>query len=115
MAWSPTLGYAKVDPEVASVTEAAAKVFESTLGCKVEAADPGFESPWSMFSVLWTMSYALRLRTFLPEWGNRMDPDLVTLIKGFERLGPAEEFSPLNTWPQPQTGPAPTQITATSS
>jgi Asp-tRNA(Asn)/Glu-tRNA(Gln) amidotransferase A subunit family amidase len=63
VAWSPTLGYAKVDPEVASVTEASAKVFESSLGCKVEAADPGFESPWSMFSVLWTMNYALQLRT----------------------------------------------------
>src|SRR5258708_31297244 len=90
VAWSPTLDYAKVDPEVASVTEAAAKVFESSLGCKVEAADPGIESPWSMFSVLWTMSYALQLRTFLPEWENRMDLDLVTLIKGIERLGPTD-------------------------
>ncbi len=47
VAWSPTLGYAKVDPQVASVTEAAARVFDSSLGCKVEAADPGFESPCS--------------------------------------------------------------------
>jgi aspartyl-tRNA(Asn)/glutamyl-tRNA(Gln) amidotransferase subunit A len=90
VAWSPTLGYAKVDPEVASMTEAAAKAFESSLGCKIEAADPGFESPWGSLSVLWTMSYALRLRTFLPEWESRMDPDLVMLIKGVGRLGPTE-------------------------
>jgi aspartyl-tRNA(Asn)/glutamyl-tRNA(Gln) amidotransferase subunit A len=90
VAWSPTLGYAKVDPEVASATEAAANVFESSLGCKVEAADPGFQSPWSMFSVLWAMSYALRLRSFLPGWENRMDPDPVTLIREIERLGPAD-------------------------
>src|SRR4029077_5839800 len=44
VAWSPALGYAKVDPEVARLTDAAARVFETDLGCKVEAADPGFES-----------------------------------------------------------------------
>ena len=90
VAWSPTLGYAKVDPQVASVTEAAAKLFDSSLGCKVEAADPGFESPWNWFSILWVMTYALRLRAFLPEWESRMDPDLVTVVKSVERLGPAD-------------------------
>jgi aspartyl-tRNA(Asn)/glutamyl-tRNA(Gln) amidotransferase subunit A len=30
----------------------------------------------------------LRLRALLPEWESRMDPDLVTLIRGAERLGP---------------------------
>jgi aspartyl-tRNA(Asn)/glutamyl-tRNA(Gln) amidotransferase subunit A len=86
VAWSPMLGYAKVDPEVARVTESAAKVFESSFGCTVEAADPGFESPWRSLSILWVMSYALRLRTFLREWEDRMDSDLVTLIKRVERL-----------------------------
>jgi aspartyl-tRNA(Asn)/glutamyl-tRNA(Gln) amidotransferase subunit A len=86
VAWSPTLGYAKVDPQVTRVTEAAAKVFETSLGCTVEAADPGFESPWPLLSVLWVMSYALRLRPLLQEWENQMDPDLVTLIKRVERF-----------------------------
>ena len=86
VAWSPTLGYAKVEPEVARVTEAAVKVFDSRLGCKVEAADPGFESPWGTFSTLWVMNCHLRLRTFLPEWETRMDPDLVTVTKRVERL-----------------------------
>ena len=36
------------------------------------------------------MSFALRLRGFLPEWESRMDPDLVKLIKNIERLGPTD-------------------------
>ena len=88
VAWSPSLGYAKVDPEVARITESAARSFESALGCQVEAADPGFESPQSSFAALWTMSYALRFQTLLLEWESRMDPDLVALVKGIGRFGP---------------------------
>jgi aspartyl-tRNA(Asn)/glutamyl-tRNA(Gln) amidotransferase subunit A len=87
VAWSPTLGYAEVDSEVARLTESAARVFESDLGCHLEAADPGFESPWSYFSVLWVVSYGIRLGSFLAEWQSRMDPDLVTLVKQSKRLG----------------------------
>ena len=90
VAWSPTFGYAKVDTEVAEITEVAARSFEKTLGCHVETADPGFPSPRSSFAILWTMSYALRFRSFLPEWGSRMDPDLVTLITGAERFDSSE-------------------------
>jgi aspartyl-tRNA(Asn)/glutamyl-tRNA(Gln) amidotransferase subunit A len=90
VAWSATLGYAKVDPEVARLTDAAARAFESDLGARVEAVDPGFESPWETLSVLWITSYGLRLSSFLPEWGSRMDPDLVTLVKTFKQLGPTE-------------------------
>jgi aspartyl-tRNA(Asn)/glutamyl-tRNA(Gln) amidotransferase subunit A len=90
VAWSPTLGYANVDPEVARLTDGAAKVFESDLGCRVETVDPGFENPWSFFSVLWVTSYGLRLRALLSEWESRMDPDLVTLVRRCERLGPMD-------------------------
>jgi aspartyl-tRNA(Asn)/glutamyl-tRNA(Gln) amidotransferase subunit A len=90
VAFSPTLGYAKVDPEVARLVEAAARVFESDLGAKVEVQDPGFESPWKTFSVLWVTSYGLRLRDLLPEWESRIDPNLVKLTKSMERLGPAD-------------------------
>ena len=88
--WSPALGYAKVDPQVGAITEAAANAFENSLGCKVEAADPGFESPWESLSILMVMNFALRFRGFLPEWESRMDPDLVKLIRNVERLGPAD-------------------------
>ncbi len=54
IAWSPDLGYAAVDPEVATVTETAARVFEE-LGCLVD--DPGVtvEDPfppfWDLFGI----------------------------------------------------------------
>jgi aspartyl-tRNA(Asn)/glutamyl-tRNA(Gln) amidotransferase subunit A len=90
IAWSPTLRYVKPDPEVARLTDAAARMFESDLGGKVEAADPGFENPWGFFSVMWVTSYALRLASYLSEWEGRMDPDLVTLVKKKDRLGPLD-------------------------
>jgi Asp-tRNA(Asn)/Glu-tRNA(Gln) amidotransferase A subunit family amidase len=88
--WSPAFGYVKVDPQVAVITQSAAKVFESSLGGRIEAADPGFEDQWKPFSKLWVMSFGLRYRGFLPEWESRMDPDLVKLIRGIERLGPPD-------------------------
>ncbi len=44
IAWSPDLGFAKVDPEVRSLTEAGAHLFES-LGCNVEDANLALEDP----------------------------------------------------------------------
>jgi aspartyl-tRNA(Asn)/glutamyl-tRNA(Gln) amidotransferase subunit A len=88
VAWSPTLGYMKPDPEVARLTDTAARAFESDLRCTLEAADPGFENPWPWFSVLWLTSYVLRLGSYLQEFETRMDPDLVRLLKQRDRLRP---------------------------
>ena len=90
VAWSPALGHVKVDSQVAALTEDAAKVFETSLGCKLEGADPGFQDPWSSFSMLWVMSFGLRFRGFLSEWEGRMDPHLVMLVRNIERLGPSD-------------------------
>ena len=57
MAFSPTLGYAKVDPEVARLVEQAVRVLEG-LGAHVELADPGFASPRDTFWTLWSASCA---------------------------------------------------------
>jgi aspartyl-tRNA(Asn)/glutamyl-tRNA(Gln) amidotransferase subunit A len=90
VAYSQNFGYARVDPEVARRTAEAARAFETDLGCRVETIDAGFENPWSDFSVLWVTSYGLRFRELLPAWESRMDPDLVKLVKHFERLRPAD-------------------------
>ena len=42
IAWSPDLGFASIDPEVARITGAAAKLFEN-LGCTVAACCPSVE------------------------------------------------------------------------
>ena len=52
IAYSPTLGYAKVDPEVARLVEAAVRALEAQ-GAIVEQADPGFASPRDAFWALW--------------------------------------------------------------
>lgn len=52
VAFSPTLGYVTVDPEIAALVRNAVKVLEE-LGATVEQVDPGFEDPASCFRVLW--------------------------------------------------------------
>ena len=58
VAWSPALGYANVEPEVARVTALAAKAF-TELGCAVdEVTDPGFGDPTPLFLMLWIGRFA---------------------------------------------------------
>lgn len=52
IAFSPDLGFADVDPDIASAVAHAAAVFEE-LGATVEQADPGFTDPVTDFHVLW--------------------------------------------------------------
>jgi aspartyl-tRNA(Asn)/glutamyl-tRNA(Gln) amidotransferase subunit A len=57
MAYSPTLGYAKVDAEVAGLVDAAVRTLEAQ-GAVVERADPGFGSPRDAFWTLWSAGCA---------------------------------------------------------
>jgi aspartyl-tRNA(Asn)/glutamyl-tRNA(Gln) amidotransferase subunit A len=52
IAFSPALGYASVDPEVAALVARAAQRLES-LGAHVEEVDPGFPDPRATFETLW--------------------------------------------------------------
>ena len=60
IAYSPDLGYAKVDPEVAELVKKAVSVF-SDLGAKVEEKNPGFENPDGIFRVQWFSGAAFLL------------------------------------------------------
>jgi aspartyl-tRNA(Asn)/glutamyl-tRNA(Gln) amidotransferase subunit A len=67
VAWSPDLGYARVDPEVADLCAAAAERFES-FGGHVEVVSPSWEDPEEMFRVTvgaetWSV------------WGDRLESD----------------------------------------
>ena len=57
IAFSATLGYADVEPEIAGLVEAAARAFEA-LGAHVGALDPGFADPRDAFDVLWASGAA---------------------------------------------------------
>ena len=60
IAFSPDLGHATVDPEVASSVARAASAF-AALGAHVETVDPGFPDPRDTFDVLWSTGAARAL------------------------------------------------------
>ncbi|WP_341678472.1 amidase [Niveibacterium sp. SC-1] len=60
IAWSPTLGYARLAPAIAAVLQEAVGVFE-TLGATVEEVDPGFADPRPILDVL-AAERAIRLK-----------------------------------------------------
>jgi aspartyl-tRNA(Asn)/glutamyl-tRNA(Gln) amidotransferase subunit A len=79
IAWSPRLGFVRhVDPEVARLTEAAARAF-ADLGAHVEAADPGFADPVATVMTLWSAGAELAMRSLPPDGRPKMDPGLVAV------------------------------------
>ncbi len=76
VAFSPTLGYATVDPEVAEIVAAAAKKFEE-LGAAVERVDKVFDDPTPTFEVFWCTGAANALRVFDDEQRKLIEPGLV--------------------------------------
>jgi aspartyl-tRNA(Asn)/glutamyl-tRNA(Gln) amidotransferase subunit A len=73
IAFSPELGYAAVDPEIAGLVAQAAFAF-AALGAHVELADPGFGDPRGTFDVLWSTG-AARAVGMLPD-ASGVDPGL---------------------------------------
>jgi aspartyl-tRNA(Asn)/glutamyl-tRNA(Gln) amidotransferase subunit A len=76
IAFSPDLGYAKVDPEVASIVREAVKVF-SGLGAKVEEKHPGFENAEPVFRAHWFPGAAFMLKDFSAAQKKLIDPGLL--------------------------------------
>lgn len=75
IAFSPDLGYAKVDPEIAKLVRAAARRFEA-MGAIVEEVSPGFADPKELFRIHWYAGAANLMRNFPPEKQAVMDPGL---------------------------------------
>ena len=67
IAWSPDLGYAAVDPEVAAITQAAAQVFQD-LGAIVEEAAPSIEGdPFPAFAAVFGVASYTANQSLYPE------------------------------------------------
>lgn len=90
VAYSPDLGYLRVDPEIAAAVKQSAAVFED-LGCRVDEVDPGWGDPTEMEQCLFATNIAGMLADFLPEWADRMDPGLVAIIR-FGQTFSAEDY-----------------------
>ncbi|MBI4270654.1 MAG: amidase [Candidatus Rokubacteria bacterium] len=80
VAWTPDLGYARVDPRVRAVCESAAAEFE-TLGCHVEVVNPGWENPEEIFGTLIAAQFHAAWSARLAEDEGLMDPTLVKFIR----------------------------------
>jgi aspartyl-tRNA(Asn)/glutamyl-tRNA(Gln) amidotransferase subunit A len=89
VAWSPTLGYAVVDPEVQAATEKGARRFHD-LGCRVDQVDRVFDDPDPIWAPLFYGGIAARLNDFLPEWQARMDPGLVAVVEAGRQISGIE-------------------------
>ncbi|MFA1539003.1 amidase [Actinomadura monticuli] len=90
VAFSPDLGFAEVDPEVAASVAAAAEVF-TELGAKVEQADPGLGGdPVEEFEVLWFAGAAKVVEHLSAAERARLDPGLREICEQGARYSAVE-------------------------
>jgi aspartyl-tRNA(Asn)/glutamyl-tRNA(Gln) amidotransferase subunit A len=87
IAYSSNLGYAKVDPEIASIVKEAAAVF-ADLGAKVEEKHPGFEDAGPIFQAHWFSGAAALIRTVKDK--RHVDPGLLEVAKEGEKITAAQ-------------------------
>jgi len=90
IAWSPDLGFARIDPEVLKITEAAAKKF-SLQGAIVEEVKPGLFSPEAAFSTYVGTRLAAQLENYIDKWEKEIDP-LLALFVAVNRERQAREY-----------------------
>lgn len=80
IAFSPDLGFATVDPEIAAAVARAAEVF-TELGASVELADPGFTDPVEDFHVLWFAGAAKSVDHLTAQQRELLDPGLQEIVE----------------------------------
>ena len=85
IAYSPTLGYARVDSEIAAAVAGAARQFE-TLGAVIEEVDTIFPSPREALFTLWAAGAAKLLDVYPPDKRALVDPGLVATAAEGERI-----------------------------
>ena len=98
IAYSPDLGHARVDPDIAALARAAAQRFTEFGGIVEEAATPWAKGGPELIRLHWP-AHLTRLAPKLRN-GERMDPGLVACIRGGAR--PVDDR--LHARPRPQDG-----------
>ena len=91
VAYSPDLGYARVDPDVAALVEKAARSFEE-LGAHVEQVDPGFDNPQGVFRRHWYSGAAYLLRNLTDQQRAQLDPGLAAVAAEGAAISLTEYF-----------------------
>jgi aspartyl-tRNA(Asn)/glutamyl-tRNA(Gln) amidotransferase subunit A len=85
IAFSPALGFASVEGEVAEIVSRAAAVF-AELGAHVEEKDPPLADPVGDFHVLWFAGAAKSIESLDPSQRAKLDPGLLEISEQGERL-----------------------------
>jgi aspartyl-tRNA(Asn)/glutamyl-tRNA(Gln) amidotransferase subunit A len=80
IAFSPALGFATVDPDVAALVEDAAKLLES-LGATVDRTDPGIDDPIGIFIPHWYGGTAHSVRNYTDAQIDQLDPGLREIVE----------------------------------
>lgn len=80
IAWSPDLGYARVEPDVRATTEAAANSF-TELGCEVVEVTPDAPDQWELVEIIWSSALAAAWADKLDEVGHLLDPGMLQVIE----------------------------------
>jgi aspartyl-tRNA(Asn)/glutamyl-tRNA(Gln) amidotransferase subunit A len=80
IAYSPALGYARVDKEIAALVRKAAAVFEE-LDARVDEVDPGFGDQQDCFTLHWFPGAAYVVGSIPKEKRKLMDPGLVEVAR----------------------------------
>jgi aspartyl-tRNA(Asn)/glutamyl-tRNA(Gln) amidotransferase subunit A len=89
IAFSPDLGHARVDPDVAALVAKAVLRF-TELGAIVEQVAIPWAAPGPELARFFWSAHLTRLKPRLAEWESRMDPGLVACIKASTNVSIAE-------------------------
>lgn len=85
IAWSPTLGYARPDPEVLEIVERAVNIL-GDLGCEIELVDaPIGPDPADAWSIMFYASVAARVDAILKDHPQSLDPVVLPWLDTIKR------------------------------
>ena len=80
IAYSRTLGYARVDPEVAALVDRGVRELEEA-GARVEEIDLALADPIDVMGPLWSVALAMGVQPMTPAQRALVDPPLLTLAE----------------------------------
>ena len=93
VAWSPTPGYGRVDPEVLERCRAAVRVFEE-LGCFVEEAGPNIPNPTQIFLGMIVPRLLVQFEQEFPaNFAEKLDPVLASFLPLGENMTTRDVFA----------------------